>query len=295
MLRQSPHGNELRPQEGKSSRIPAQGELTDPGALKGFLRRHGLWTDKGLGQHFLVSKPAVASIVDALDGVKGVFEIGPGPGVLTGPLSERYERVAAIEIDARFVRVLAESAPRAEIVQGDALEVDWLEHLRSLPTPLAIVSNLPYYITAPLLQRVADVYREFDRAVLMMQREVAVRIAAPAGHSERGSLSVFLQGHFSISRVVDVPAGSFLPPPKVDSRVLRFDPRSDAPGSDLYRLVRLGFAQPRKTLANNLAAGLGRPRDEVIDMFESLMLDEKVRAAVLTEAQWRALAERLRP
>lgn len=267
--------------------------LFDPGTLQAFLKRHGLRADKGLGQHFLVSEGAVTKIVNALDGCQGILEIGPGPGVITGPVSERAVKMIALELDPRFVKMLAESAPAAAVRQADALQTDIAAVLEELPEPRAIVSNLPYYITAPLLQRVADVRPKIDRAVLMMQKEVADRVAAPAGDSDRGSLSVYLQALFSIRRVASVPAGAFLPPPKVDSTVLRFDTREGDYSETLFRLVRMGFSQPRKTLANNLSAGLQTPRDPIIDIFEGLGWREKVRAQDLTLKDWQALAAAL--
>lgn len=267
-------------------------KLYDPGTLQAFLGRHGLSASKGLGQHFLVSGRVVDAIANAALGCAGVCEIGPGPGVLTGPLSIQSERLIALELDGRMAPLLAESAPRAEIRHVDALKVDFGSILEDLPRPRAIVSNLPYYITGSLLQLVADMGPRIDRAVLMMQREVARRVTAPAKDGERGSLSVYLQSLFEIRTLVQVPAGAFLPPPKVDSTVLVFTPRTDgfAPSEFYFRLVRLGFAQPRKTLANNLANGLKRPRDEIILVLESIGLWEKSRAQELDEAQWFALA-----
>lgn len=268
-------------------------KLYDPGTLKSFLGRHGLNATKSLGQHFLVSGSAVEKIVNAADGCRGILEIGPGPGVLTQPLSEIAERLIALELDERMVSLLPESAPRAEVRQVDALRANLREILLELPEPRALVSNMPYYITGPLLQRLAEVRGEIDRAVLMMQREVAQRIIAPAGDGERGSLSVFLQTHFEIRPVAQVPAGAFLPPPKVDSMVLRFTPRRTEESDFYFRLVRLAFAQPRKTLANNLANGLARSRDDLIPILESLGLWEKSRAQELDLDQWRALSSAL--
>jgi len=271
--------------------------LHDVATLKGFLRRHGLTAEKGLGQHFLVSASAVESIVGALDGCQGACEIGPGPGVLTGPVSERVQRLIALEVDAPMQLLLAESAPKAEVRLEDALKVDLAAVLDELPTPRAIVSNMPYYITAPLLQRVADVRSHIDRAVLMMQKEVAQRVMAKPGNRDRGSLSVFLQTHFEIFLVAQVPAGSFFPPPKVDSTVLKFVPRTfdltEGEAAQYFRLIRFGFSQPRKTLANNLAAGLHVPRDRVVPAIEAVGLDDLIRPQELTLEHWRALSRAL--
>lgn len=264
--------------------------LDQPEILRAFLKRHGLRPDKGLGQHFLVSSAVVDAIVAAASSCRGVLEIGPGPGVLTGPLSEAVERVVAIELDSTMPRLLADSAPRAEVFRDDALKADLAALLADLPAPRAVVSNLPYYITGPLLGRIADARAGLDIAVLMMQREVADRILAGPGKRERGSLSVALQSQFEIARVANVPAGAFLPPPKVDSAVLRFVPRHDGLSDEALRLVRIGFAQPRKTLVNNLVAGLRITRDEAVDHVEAVGLSETVRPAELTEAQWAKLS-----
>ncbi len=270
------------------------GSLHDPQTLRALLARHGLRAEKGLGQHFLVSGPVVDEIVGAVAGCRGVLEIGPGPGVLTQRLSTVVERTIALEVDPRMARVLGETAPAAEVRLGDALRVDLAAAVDELPRPAAIVSNMPYYITGPLLQRMNEVRLQIGRAVLMMQREVAGRVVAPAGSGERGSLSVFLQAGFAIERLIDVPASAFLPPPKVDSTVLVFTPRPDAFDPAFFRLVRAGFTQPRKTLANNLSASLRRPREELLDIFSSLALPDTVRAQELTEAQWVALEHALR-
>lgn len=271
--------------------------LADPGTLKAFLRKQGLDAEKSLGQHFLVSEAAVSSIVGAAQSCSGVLEIGPGPGVLTGPLTAQADQVVALELDTRFVRALPQSAPKAKVVHGDALETDLAALLEELPKPRAIVSNMPYYITGPLLQKFAEVRGHFDMAILMMQREVATRISAPVEHRDRGSLSVYLQFLFDIKQVCHVPAGAFMPPPKVESTVLKFVPRETGMNEEeqekTFRIVRLAFAQPRKTLANNLAAGLHRDRSEMVEVLESIGMWEKTRPQELTADQWRMLAASL--
>ena len=265
--------------------------LDQPETLRAFLKRHGLRPDKGLGQHFLVHPPTVDAIVAAACLCPGILEIGPGPGVLTGPLSENAEGLIAVELDPTMPRLLAESAPKARVVKDDALKADLGLLLAELPAPRAVVSNLPYYITGPLLGRIADARAGFDIAVLMMQREVAERILAGPGKRERGALSVALQSQFEISRVANVPPGAFLPPPKVESAVLRLVPRFDGLPDEALKLVRLGFAQPRKTLVNNLVAGLRVSRAEAVARVEATGLLETVRPAELTEAHWAKLAE----
>jgi 16S rRNA (adenine1518-N6/adenine1519-N6)-dimethyltransferase len=262
--------------------------LADAPTLKAFLQRHGAWARKGLGQHFLCSAKAVQGIVSRCMGCAGILEIGPGPGVLTSPLSS-FSHVIALEVDEAMIDALGESAPEADVRRADALKADLTAILTELAAPRAVVSNLPYYITGPLLTAVAGARRSFDRAVLMMQKEVGMRVLAPAGSSERGSLSVFLQAQFAISKVLDVPAGAFYPPPKVDSVVLEFVPLESDLGDDFFGFVRMGFTQPRKTLANNLATGLKVAREAVHEWLRACGLDERVRAQELDLDAWRRL------
>jgi 16S rRNA (adenine1518-N6/adenine1519-N6)-dimethyltransferase len=270
--------------------------LYEVGELKAFLGRHGLSAAKGLGQHFLVSKSVVEKIVRALDACQGVLEIGPGPGVLTRPISEQSTRMIAIELDERMIAALGESAPKADVRKIDALEADLTTLLQELPEPRGLVSNLPYYITGPLLTRIAEARQGFSVAVLMMQKEVGERVLAKARESARGSLSVYLQSQFDIDRVASAPAGAFLPPPKVDSVVLRFIPKPLPVRPDeearFFKLVRSSFAQPRKTLANNLLA-MGLSRDEATATVARAGLGEKARPQELTLEEWVAVLRAL--
>lgn len=224
--------------------------------------------------------------------MQSVLEIGPGPGVLTAAISSRIPTVTALELDERMIGALAESAPKVEVIRGDALESNLSQLLTPMQPPRAVVSNLPYYITGPLITRIAGARAHYAKAVLMMQREVGMRILAPAGNSERGSLSVYLQIQFEIAKVADVPPGSFWPPPKVDSIVLELMPRdtglNPAEEAGFFRLVRSSFKQPRKTLANNLAAlGYGRPSVEAA--FVAAGLPARARPADPDLEAWKSL------
>ncbi|HMS56529.1 MAG TPA: 16S rRNA (adenine(1518)-N(6)/adenine(1519)-N(6))-dimethyltransferase RsmA [Fimbriimonadaceae bacterium] len=259
--------------------------LADPATLKSLLSKYGLDAKKRLGQHFLISSKVVESIVDSVGDVQSVVEIGPGPGVLTSPLATRYPTVVALEVDSDMMNVLAESAPTAEVRNTDALKTDLSDVLGGLPAPRAVVSNLPYYITGPLLDRITSASEKFDRAILMMQREVGEKLLAQPGDRDRGALTVRMEAAFDVSRVCLVPKGAFLPPPKVESIVLRLESRPSSDSEGFFKFVRAGFKQPRKTLANNLrAAGYESPN------FDQLFgLPSDVRPQVLTLEQWRAL------
>ncbi len=225
------------------------------------------------------------AIQKRFEGFRGILEIGPGPGVLTGALSSTCERMIALEVDQRMISALADSAPRAEVRLADALVADLASILQELPEPRGVVSNLPYYITGPLITRIAEASSFWSKAVLMMQKEVASRVLAPAGDRNRGSLSVYLQAQFQIEKVIDAPAGAFLPPPKVDSTVLEFVPIGTSFEPAFFEFVRAAFKQPRKTLANNLFA-TGLSREEVAARLQAADLDERVRPHALTLAEW---------
>jgi len=236
---------------------------------------------KSLGQHWLVSEEHIRMIVDAVGGAGGVLEIGPGKGILTAPLSARAQLIA-LELDARMVGATQRAAPGAEVVEADVLQADLGHLLERLVHPRIVVSNLPYYITAAVVSRLCEVSTQFDAAVLMMQEEVAAKLMAPAGDSRRGSLSVAVQRHFAIETVTKVPPAAFKPPPKVESRVLRLDSKGVESNSGLEALVRRGFKQPRKTLANNLG-------DK--ESIERAGLSSSVRPHQLREEDWVQLAE----
>lgn len=264
-------------------------DLTDPGSLKAFLGRHGLTADKRLGQHFLCSSRVVGAIAERLSACQGVLEIGPGPGVLTATIGAVVPKMIAIELDETMISALAESAPTVDVRKADALKADLSALLGELSCPRGLVSNLPYYITGPLLTRIAEARQHYDVAVLMMQKEVAERVLAGPKTSERGSLSVYLQSQFQIEKVVSAPAGAFLPPPKVDSMVLQFRPLLEDPSDHFFKLVRFGFAQPRKTIVNNLVGGYHIDRATAVEATLKAGLSEPARPQELTLSEWQAL------
>ncbi|MES1228396.1 MAG: rRNA adenine dimethyltransferase family protein, partial [Armatimonadota bacterium] len=174
----------------------------------------------------------------------------------------------------------AEAAPTAKLVHEDALRLDWPSTLADLAAPRAIVSNMPYNITGPLLERVCASRGMIAVAVLMMQKEVGEKILCQAGDSGRGALSVVMQRQFDVSRVCAAPSGAFSPPPKVDSVVLKFVPREGLREDEdqIAKLVRRGFVQPRKKLSNNLG--------ELGWAVQEAGLDPNIRPHQLTESEW---------
>jgi 16S rRNA (adenine1518-N6/adenine1519-N6)-dimethyltransferase len=209
---------------------------------------------KRLGQHFLTDRRALERIVDALDPHTGetIVEIGPGRGAMTDLLITRAERLVAVEVDALLVPVLRDryaGAPNVTIVEGDVLE----QSLPALVTgPWALVGNVPYYITTPIIFQALRAPRP-SRMVFLVQKEVAERVAAPPGDDAYGALSVNVQALATAELVARIPAGAFHPRPKVDSAILRITPRpapivsADEEGP-FSRLVQAIFGQRRKQM-----------------------------------------------
>ena len=231
-------------------------------------------------------------VIEACRPAGGILEIGPGPGVLTQRLVQLAPTIA-IDIDSRVEPALAEAAAGALLVVDDVLRVDVAQLLGELPEPRVIVSNVPYYITAPIVERVCESARLIGHAVLMMQEEVARRLEAKPGDSARGSLSVFVQSHFTITTIANVPAGAFYPPPKVDSRVLKLVPNPIQISDGFFPFVRAGFKQPRKTLTNNLIA-VGIERKVAEAALKDTGLSAQVRPHFLSLGEWLRVAERVR-
>ena len=226
-----------------------------------------------LGQHFLNSADSAARIVEALGDLSQgtVLEIGPGRGILTSLLARRARRLIAVELDrvlAAQLRLKFGMAPNVEIIEGDILTIDFdsLFGLRPglgrpgieiKPQPVKVVGNLPYYITSDILLRLFDYAKYFDTIVIMVQREVADRIAAEPGGRDYGVLSATAQLYARVEKLFTLPPGAFVPPPKVFSTVLRLtiEPRLETlgvSGDGFIDFLRLSFGQKRKTLWNNL-------------------------------------------
>ena len=226
-----------------------------------------------LGQHFLTSPELASRIVDALGDVSEstVLEIGPGRGILTSQLAKHARRLIAVELDrvlAAQLRLKFGMARNVEILEADVLAIDF-DSLFGLkpglgrpgmefkPQPARVVGNLPYYITSDILLRLFEFSKYFESMVIMVQREVADRIAAPPGGSEYGMLSATAQLYARVEKLFTLPPGAFSPPPKVHSTVLRLtiDPQQEklgVAGDGFIDFLRLSFAQKRKTLWNNL-------------------------------------------
>jgi len=234
---------------------------------------HRPQTKPKLGQHFLDSEDAAARIVGALGDISQstVLEIGPGRGILTSLLAKRARRLIAVELDrvlAAQLRLKFGMSRNVEVIEADVLSIDFESlfgpkpglgrpGIEVKPEPVKVVGNLPYYITSDILLRLFEFSKYFESIVIMVQKEVADRIAAKPGGSDYGILSATAQLNARVENLFTLPPGSFAPPPKVHSSVLRLtiDPQQEklgVAGDGFIDFLRLSFGQKRKTLWNNL-------------------------------------------
>lgn len=245
---------------------------------------------KSLGQHFLRDPNILRRIAAALEIEPGdtVLEIGPGPGGLTAPLYAAADRLIAIEKDRDLVPSLRVRFPRMELVEADALEVDW--HVLTGQGTVRIAGNIPYNITSPLLEQALRPPRP-RVIVFLVQKEVADRVAAPHGGSDYGALTVGVQAVAKVERLFKVPAGAFHPPPKVDSAVLRIRPLetpliADDQVMPFRRFVVGLFGFRRKQLVRGLRELTGAEPEVAVAWVEQAGLQSSARPQELTPADF---------
>lgn len=247
---------------------------------------------KALGQHWLTDTASLQAICEAAEVSKAdtVLEVGPGTGTLTVFLAKRAGRVIAVELDEQLADELPRRVPadNLEVVQQSILKFD----LTRLTSGYKVVANIPYYLTGELLRQLSEMANPPARAVLLVQQEVAERVAARPG--KMSLLSVTTQFYWEVSLGRVVPAKLFTPPPKVNSQiiVLARRPTPLYPGvaaKPFFRLVRICFAQRRKTLLNSLCAGLQLERPVAADLLKRSGISPGLRPQALSLEQWYSL------
>ena len=248
-------------------------DLWNAATIRDLFARHGFSFSGKLGQNFLVNPSVCPRMAQACGAgpETGVLEIGPGVGVLTVELSKRAKKVVAVEIDRRLKPLLKETLSpyeNAEVVFGDVMELELNALLRERfldCKEVVVCANLPYYITSPILMHLLESRLPVSRATVMVQKEAAARLCAPVGSRESGAVTAAVNYYARAEKLFSVSAGSFLPPPKVDSAVISLEIREKPPfpvddEAYFFRMVKAAFAQRRKTLPNALSAGMGLPK-----------------------------------
>ena len=279
--------------------------LTNIGTVKDILSRHGFSFSKGLGQNFIINPdicPKIAENGNACKGF-GVLEIGTGIGVLTAELAKRADKVTAVEIDTRLLPILEETLAdfdNVKILNEDVMKCDLHKLIEEEFGGLrvAVCANLPYYITSPIIMMLLESRLPIESITVMVQKEAAQRLCAKVGTRESGAITVGVNYYGTVKNLFGVSRGSFMPAPNVDSAVIRIDLNGEHRLDEeserfFFRVVKAGFSQRRKTLANSLASVMGIPKDRVYTALTGLGLPEAARIEQLDMEQLIALAAEL--
>jgi len=251
---------------------------------------------KELGQHFLNDASVASEIADlgCIEEGERIWEIGPGPGILTKEILDRGAELEAFELDRRMAHILKQNfGESVQLQMIDILKLDWLRQLDSGKKPIKLIANIPYQITSPLLYRIEEHADSFSRIVMMIQQEVAYRLSAEPGKKSYGPLSIRLGLRFDIHTKLKVGKEYFDPVPKVDSAVIVMTPRSNPVQIShpklFYELINAAFAHRRKTLRNNLLPMLGKDRVSRLEVNSEI--DFRRRAETLGESEYILLSD----
>ncbi|WP_100400536.1 16S rRNA (adenine(1518)-N(6)/adenine(1519)-N(6))-dimethyltransferase RsmA [Bacillus sp. FJAT-44742] len=285
-------------------------DIATPIRTREILNNHKFSFKKSLGQNFLIDVNILRKIVDAtgLTEEDGAIEVGPGIGALTEQLAKRTKKVSAFEIDQRLIPILQDTlAPYSHVAvhQQDILKADVksvIENDMQEVRRVGVVGNLPYYVTTPILMSLLEQDLPVSGYTVMIQKEVADRIAAKPGTKDYGSLSIAVQYHAKAKKVMTVPKTVFVPQPNVDSAILHLElleePPIKVPDKDFYfQVVRASFAQRRKTLLNNLQHNLlsKEQKPEIIQALEEAGIDSQRRGETLSMEEFSRLSFALYP
>ncbi len=238
--------------------------LYSPSYIKEILSLHGFKFSKSLGQNFLIDGNIVRKIVEKANITSDdcVLEIGPGIGTLTEELALNAKKVVAVEIDRKLIPILDETVGKyknVEVIHSDILKID-IERLideKLQGGPIKVVANLPYYVTTPIIGKLIEDRLNIEAIVVMVQKEVADRMVAGPGSKTYGSLSVLIDYYSDPEIVLSAPKTVFMPPPKIDSSVIKLNIRKDLADIDrekLFKVVRASFSKRRKTILNAISS-----------------------------------------
>lgn len=276
--------------------------LTNINVIKGILEKHGFSFSKGLGQNFLINPdicPRIAEMGNARKGF-GILEIGTGIGTLTAELAKRADKVTAVEIDTRLLPILDETLlefKNIKVINEDILKCDVNSLIKKefQGLDVAVCANLPYYITSPIIMMLLENNLPIRSITVMVQKESAQRLCAKVGTRESGAITVGVNYYGTVKKLFDVSRGSFMPSPNVDSAVIRIDINNEGKLDEeteklFFSIVKNGFSQRRKTLANALTNKMNISKDTVFNAFDDINAEKSVRIEQLTMEQLKKLA-----
>lgn len=264
-------------------------KLYSPKVVKDIIDFYGFKFSKSLGQNFLIDKNFVDKIVDGADvGGKNVIEVGPGIGTISYEMAKIAKKLILIEIDSALIPILEENMAEfdnVEIIHADILKTDLKEVQERYfgGEEFAFVSNLPYYITTPIIEKIFEEDIDCTSMTIMVQKEVADRMVATEKDKDYSSLSVFVKYYSDAKKITKVPKSVFMPQPKIDSTVLTLELREykkDVDKDKLFALVRAGFEKRRKTIVNSLSAVADK--EDIKKALANLGLKENLRAENLS-------------
>lgn len=279
--------------------------IATPTRTKEILAKYKFSFKKSLGQNFLVDVNILENIIKqaGIDKTSGVIEVGPGIGALTEQLAIYAEKVVAFEIDQRLFPILADTLndyPNVELIHQDILQADVAKAIEANfnpGQPIHIVANLPYYITTPILMKLLRERLSVASLTVMIQKEVAARMAAKPNTKSYGSLTIAVQYYTKAAVVMQVPRSVFMPQPNVDSSILRLVTRENPPvhvedEDFFFKLVKACFAQRRKTLRNNLTSFYKEKYDKevITEVLDRIGIDGMRRGESLTMEEFALLA-----
>jgi 16S rRNA (adenine1518-N6/adenine1519-N6)-dimethyltransferase len=263
-------------------------DLTNITNIKKILKAFGVYSRKNLGQHFLIDESALDTILDTARVSKhdNVVEVGPGMGILTRELLKRAREVTAIELDKGMIQVL-----KTACMKYKNLRIENKDVLKFNPNELGqykVVSNLPYYITAPTIRHFLEAQNKPTEMILMVQKEVAERVCAKPGRMS--TLAVSVQFYGAPSKIAVVPRTSFFPTPQVDSAIIKINVYKkqlyDVDTQIFFRIVKAGFGEKRKQLINSLSGGLMLNKETIEKILEKANVGTELRAEALSLDDW---------